>query len=173
MKCSAYIATSLDGFIAGVDGDLSWLEGYATTGLLEYDDFCRTIDVLVMGRKTYETVLSFAEWPYGNLPLVVLSRYAITSPPEPCAQVSQMSGEPIAIIKQLSSQYHHAYIDGGQTIQRFIAAACLDELILTQIPVLLGRGIPLFGALPQAVPLKLTRSVCAESGLVQSHYHLR
>lgn len=110
MKCSAYIATSLDGFIAGAEGDLSWLDGYTTTGLLEYEDFSHSVDVLVMGRKTYATVLSFTEWPYGELPLVVLSHQPLAILPEHSSTVSQLAGEPDAIVAALATQYDHAYI---------------------------------------------------------------
>lgn len=101
----------------GVDGDLSWLEGYTTTGLLEYEDFSRTVDVLVMGRKTYETVLPFTGWPYGKLPLVVLSRQPRRFPPSPQATVSQLAGEPPDIIKALAVNYSHAY--GGSNDAAF------------------------------------------------------
>ena len=75
MTCSVFIATSLDGFIARLDGGLDWLpegddEAYG------YDAFMASVDALVIGRGTYETVRAFDAWPYGATPVVVLSRYA-------------------------------------------------------------------------------------------------
>nr|WP_239664315.1 dihydrofolate reductase family protein [Serratia marcescens] len=138
MKCSVYIATSVDGFIAGPDGDIDWLlrPEYAVSLLngLSFEAFVADIDALVMGRHTYDKVRAFPEWPYGALPVVVLS----TQPPAPHAtgHVRWMNGEPAAIVAQLAEQgCRHLYIDGGQTVQRFLQAGLIDELTITRVPL--------------------------------------
>ncbi len=145
---SVFIATSLDGFIARANGDLDWLP----TGDVEphgYDEFIATVDALVIGRKTYETVLAFPDWPYGTRRVVVLSTGALAPAPSG-AVVEQMSGSPAELASRLAaSGVRHAYVDGGITIQGFLRAGLIQRIIITRIPVLLGDGIPLFG---QPVP---------------------
>lgn len=173
MKCSVYIATSVDGFIAGADGDIDWLlrPEYAVSLLngLSYEAFIADIDALVMGRHTYEKVRAFPEWPYGDLPVVVLS----TQPPSPheTGHVRWMNGEPAAIVAQLAEQgCGHLYIDGGQTVQRFLQAGLIDELTMTRVPLLLGSGIPLFGADGPEQRLRLLAVTQSDNGFVQERY---
>jgi len=169
MKASVFIATSLDGFIARANGDLDWLPhgGGEEHG---YEAFIATVDALVIGRKTYETVLGFDSWPYGGKPVYVLSTRAL-APAPPGAVVERMSGAPADIVSQLAARgVGHAYIDGGITIQGFLQAGLIQRLVITRIPVLLGSGIPLFGALDRDVALKHLESRQYASGLVQSEY---
>ncbi|CAI1524035.1 dihydrofolate reductase family protein [Serratia nematodiphila] len=173
MKCSVYIATSVDGFIAGPDGDIDWLlrPEYAVSLLngLSFEAFVADIDALVMGRHTYDKVRAFPEWPYGALPVVVLS----TQPPAPHAtgHVRWMNGEPAAIVAQLAEQgCRHLYIDGGQTVQRFLQAGLIDELTITRVPLLLGGGIPLFDADGQEQRLRLLAVTSSDNGFVQERY---
>ncbi|MBO2007027.1 dihydrofolate reductase [Serratia marcescens] len=173
MKCSVYIATSADGFIAGADGDIDWLlrPEYAVSLLngLSYEAFIADIDALVMGRHTYEKVRAFPEWPYGELPVVVLS----TQPPaqQDTAHVRWMTGEPAAIVAQLAEQgCRHLYIDGGQTVQRFLQAGLIDEMTITRVPLLLGGGIPLFGADGPEQRLRLLAVTPSDNGFVQERY---
>ena len=150
-KVSAYIATSLDGFIARKDGGLDWLDE-ANATVPEGEDcgfhaFMGSVDTLVMGRKTYEKVLSFGQWPYGEIPVVVLSRNSISFPSHLPDSLAHSSLSPRALIEQLSGQgSRHVYVDGGATIQGFLSQGLLDEITVTVIPVVLGEGIPLFGA---------------------------
>lgn len=169
MKASVFIATSLDGFIARANGDLDWLPagGGEPHG---YDEFIASVDALVIGRKTYETVLAFETWPYGQRPVFVLSTRALAPSPTG-AVVERMSGDPVEIASRLAERgIRHIYVDGGITIQRFLRAGLLQRLIITRIPVLLGVGIPLFGDLPHDIRLEHVTTRAFAGGLVQSEY---
>jgi dihydrofolate reductase len=169
VKASVFIAASLDGFIARANDDLDWLPpgGGEAHG---YDEFMATVDALVVGRRTFEKVLTFDTWPYGKKPVVVLSTRAL-APAPPGAVVERMSGAPAEIVSQLAARgVGHIYVDGGITIQRFLQARLIQRLIITRIPVLLGDGIPLFGALQGDIVLKHVRTRQYPSGLVQSEY---
>lgn len=178
-KVSVYIATSLDGFIAREDGDINWLHN-SGNGTVEkgedfgYEAFMGTVDALVMGRKTYEKVLSFGgKWPYGNKPVFVLTTKGISIPDEISDTVSSLSGKPGEILQRLEKLgHHHLYLDGGVTIQRFLEARLLDELIITKIPILIGSGIPLFGPLSKDVKLKHLETNSYKNGFVQSRYEV-
>ena len=170
MKASVFVGTSLDGFMARADGALDFLPhgGGEPHG---YDEFMATVDALVIGRKTFETVMSFDAWPYGTKPVVVLSTSlpGVTVPAGAVCEV--MAGTPGEIVTRLARRgLKHLYVDGGITIQRFLAAGLIQRLIITRIPVLLGSGIPLFGALPQDLRLKHVATRTYPSGLVQSEY---
>ena len=169
MKASVFIATSLDGFIARTNGELDFLPagGGEPHG---YDEFMATVDALVIGRKTFETVLTFGSWPYGEKPVFVLSTHAL-APTPPGAVVEGMSGAPADIVAQLAARgIRHIYVDGGITIQRFLQAGLIHRLIITRVPVLIGAGIPLFGAVERDIPLKHVATRHYASGLVQSEY---
>jgi len=169
VKASVFVGTSLDGFIARANGDLDFLPpgGGEPHG---YDEFMATVDALVIGRKTFDTVLAFDRWPYGEKPVFVLSTRAL-APTPPGAVVERMSGAPAEIVSQLAARsMQHIYVDGGVTIQRFLRAGLIQRLIVTRVPVLIGTGIPLFG--PVERDIKLTHVVTRQyaSGLVQSEY---
>jgi dihydrofolate reductase len=178
IKCSVYIATSVDGFIAKPDGDVDWLHRpeYTTSEMkgLSYDDFISTVDSLVMGRKTYEKVLSFNGWPYENTSVIVLSSRKLLIPDHLQGKVSIMSGTPEQIVSQLSSKGNgHLYIDGGITIQRFLDARLINEITITQIPILLGEGIPLFGSMGIEQSLCFIEAAASENGFVQVRYKVQ
>jgi dihydrofolate reductase len=169
LKASVFIGTSLDGFIARANGDIDWLPagGGEEHG---YEAFIASVDALVIGRKTYETVLGFDTWPYGEKPVFVLSTGAL-APAPPGAVVEHMSGTPGKIVAQLAQRgIRHIYVDGGITIQRFLQAGLIQRLIITRVPVLIGSGIPLFGPLQGDIALKHVATRQYESGLVQSEY---
>jgi dihydrofolate reductase len=170
MRASVFIATSLDGFIARQDGALDWLpaDGGEPHG---YDEFIATVDAIVIGRKTFETVLTFDAWPYGTKPVVVLSTKPSALKAPDGAVCDMMTGTPHEIVARLSARgMKHLYVDGGVTIQRFLEAGLIQRLIITHIPVLLGSGIPLFGPLPHDVRLEHVATRAYPSGLVQSEY---
>ena len=122
------------------------------------------------GSKTYQTVLAFDAWPYGEKPVFVLSTRALAAPP-PGAVVERMSGAPADIVSRLAARgVGHVYVDGGITIQRFLQAGLIQRLIITRVPVLIGAGIPLFGALPRDIVVKHVATRQYASGLVQSEY---
>jgi dihydrofolate reductase len=169
MKASVFVGTSVDGFIARTNGDLDFLPpgGGEAHG---YEEFIASVDALVIGRNTFETVLAFDEWPYGAKPVFVLSTRALPPVP-PGAVVERISGEPAAILAQLeASGIRHVYVDGGITVQRFLQAGLIQSLTITRVPVLIGEGIPLFGALPRDVVLRHVGTRQYPSGLVQSEY---
>ena len=172
MKASVFVGTSVDGFIARRNGDFDFLPegGGEPHG---YDEFLASVDVLVIGRNTFEKVLTFDSWPYADKRVVVLSSRAVPLPNVPGAALEHMSGTPAEITDRLSaSGARHAYVDGGITVQRFIRAGLIQRMIITRVPVLIGEGIPLFGSLPEDVLLRHVFTKTYPSGLVQSEYEV-
>lgn len=172
MKASVFIATSLDGFIARRDGAIDWLpaDGGEPHG---YTEFIATVDAIVMGRNTFETVLSFGAWPFGRMPVVVLTTRAseVTAPEGAVCDV--MGGAPTEIVARLAERgMKHLYIDGGVTVQRFLEAGLIQRLIITRVPVLLGSGIPLFGPVSRDIRFEHVATRSYPSGLVQSEYRV-
>ena len=175
MKASVFIATSLDGFIARPDGEIDWLGDPPTEGADDYgyEKFMDTVDVLVMGRNTYEKVLTFGGWPYGAKPVVVLSSRTLHIPERIATSVETMSCSPAELVGRLSERgAKHLYIDGGRTIQQFLDAGLIQRLIITRIPVLIGSGIPLFGPLQRDIKLRHIETHVFSNGLVQSEYEV-
>lgn len=172
MKLSVFCGISVDGFLARPNHALDFLE----TGEQEphgFEEFYASVDVVVIGRKTFEVVLTFGEWPYGKKAVVVLSSRPIDFSSVKGGNVQQMSGEPATIARELKARgFKHAYIDGGVTIQRFLAAGLIDRMVITRVPVLIGEGIPLFGAVPRDIPLKHMATRSFKGGLVQSEYEI-
>jgi len=169
MRASVFIGTSVDGFIARPDGSLDFLP---TGGGEEhgYHEFFASVDALVIGRNTYETVLGFDEWAYGKKPVFVLSTSPLDPPPEG-AVVERLSGDPAQVVAQLESRgIGHIYVDGGITIQRFLRAGLIQRLIITRVPVLIGEGIPLFGPTGRDIALQHVATRSFASGLVQTEY---
>jgi len=166
---TVFIGTSLDGFIARLNGAFDFLPpgGGEPHG---YDEFMATVDALVMGRKSFESILAFDKWPYGEKPVFVLSTKPLGTAPVG-ALVERMSGAPAEIVSQLTARgIRHIYVDGGITIQRFLNAGLIQRLVITRVPVLIGSGIPLFGAVPSDILLKHVGTRQYASGLVQSEY---
>jgi dihydrofolate reductase len=172
MTVSVFIGTSLDGFIARPDGDLDFLPegGGEPHG---YNEFIASVDAIVLGRKSFEKVLTFEPWPYGDKRVVVLSSRPVDLTAARGGVVEQMAGAPAEIVSQLAtSGAHHLYIDGGVTIQGFLRAGLIQRLIITRVPVLIGDGIPLFGTLPRDIPLRHVGTRQYPSGLVSSEYRI-
>lgn len=172
MTASVFIGSSVDGFIARPNGDLDFLPegGGEPHG---YNEFMASVDALVIGRKTLETVLTYAEWPYGDKRVVVLSTRPIDLSVVRGGNVEQMAGHPADIVSKLAtSGAHHLYIDGGVTIQRFLRAGLIQRLIITRVPVLIGDGIPLFGSLPRDLLLRHVATQNYPSGFVKSEYEV-
>ena len=171
MKASTFIGVSLDGFIARHSGSFDFLPegGGEPHG---YDEFMASVDALVIGRHTYGVVLAFDAWPYGTKPLLRAQH-----PPDPTRSARWRCGahergahanHPAAQTRGIS----HVYVDGGITIQQFLQAGLIQRLIITRVPVLIGTGIALFGAVPQDIRLKHVATHAYASGLVKSEYEV-
>ena len=170
MKLSVFCGVSVDGFLARPDHALDFLDagGQEPHG---FEEFYGSVDVLVIGRKTFEVVRSFGDWPYGKKQVVVLSSRPLDLASIKDGVVEQMSGEPGDVAARLKERgFQHAYIDGGITIQRFLAAGLIDRLIITRVPVLIGAGIPLFGSVPHDITLRHVATRSYKGGLVQTEY---
>lgn len=173
MKLSVFCGISVDGFLARPNHALDFLDagGQEPHG---FEEFYSNIDVIVIGRKTFEVVLTFGGWPYGKKPVVVLSSRSLDFSSIKNGFVEQMAGEPAEIVARLSERgFKHAYIDGGITIQRFLAAGLIDRLVISRVPVLIGSGIPLSGPLPHDITLTHVTTRSYAGGLVQTEYEIR
>ena len=172
MMVSVFIGTSLDGYIARPNGEFDFLPagGGEPHG---YDEFIASVDALVIGRKTFDTVLAFPDWPYGDKRVVVLSSRPLDLSAVHNGVVEQMAGPPAEIVAQLAARgAHRLYVDGGITIQGFLRAGLVQRLIITRVPVLIGEAIPLFGAHPRAVRHQHVATQQYPSGLVKSEYRI-
>jgi len=168
MRCSVFIATSLDGYIARADGSIDYLSMVERAGEdYGYAAFISSIDALIIGRSTYDLALGFEPWPYAGKRCVVLTH----KPPPARHGETFFAGDPRVLVARLAAEgAQHAYIDGGGVIQQFLAARLIDELTVSIIPVLLGEGIRLFGETQGDLPLELVSSKSFESGLTQLTY---
>jgi dihydrofolate reductase len=172
MTASTFIGTSVDGFIARLNGQFDFLpaDGGEPHG---YTEFFASIDALVIGRKTFETVLAFPNWPYGKKPVIVLSTRQLDLSKVRDGVIEQMSGPPAEIVARLAARgFNHLYIDGGITIQEFLRAGQIQRLIITRVPVLIGEGIPLFGTLPHDIRLEHVETTQYAGGLVKTEYRV-
>jgi dihydrofolate reductase len=173
-SAEVFIATSMDGFIARPDGDIDWLicrpvpEGED----FGYAAFRDGIGAMVMGRESFEKVLTFPDWPY-KVPVVVLSRTPerVTVPGALADKVRVSGKGPRAVMEELGVEgVARVYIDGGQTIRSFLAAGLVRRVVVTLIPVLLGQGRPLWGHGTGDVDLTLVAARHWENGFVQVEY---
>jgi dihydrofolate reductase len=168
MRCSVYIAMSLDGFIARRDGSIDWLSSVERAGEdYGYKHFHDSIDTIVVGRNTYNQVLGFSPWPYAGKRCIVMTH----SPPAPRHGEEFFDGPPQDLVAKLAAEgARHAYVDGGAVIQQFLRAGLIDALTVSIIPTLLGEGIRLFGPADRDIPLRFSASRAFDSGLVQLEY---
>lgn len=164
--CSVFIATSVDGFIARRDGGIDWLSRVERPGEdYGFAAFFETVDALVMGRNTWEIVKAFPTWPYGDKRVIVLTHRPLSA----VKSEETFSGEPRALVEKLGAEgVRRVYVDGGVVIQSFLRAGLVDELTVSQIPVLLGEGIPLFAGAGRETALQLVESRAFDSGLIRS-----
>ncbi len=182
MKFSVYIATSVDGFIARNDGSVDWLELYGNheAKMNESDDmgwgnFMESVDCLIMGRGSMEMIsgmnLASDQWLYGDTRIIVLSN-TLKEPPENMKdKVEMYSGDLLELITKLKGEgFKHAYVDGGKTIQSFLNLKLINEMTITQVPVLLGEGKPLFGKTTQDIRLEKSEAITFPNDFVQIHY---
>src|SRR6185436_1034173 len=171
LKTIVYIGTSLDGFIARKNGDIDWLTQFANDDAIRaYDEFMSRVDVILIGRGTFEKVLSFPSWPYEKKVFVLST--TITEAPGPLKEkVTILSLKPAEVLDYFSGKgYSTIYVDGGKVIQDFLKADLIDEMIISKVPVLIGSGIPLFGHLDIDLQFRHQRTELGSNGLVRSYY---
>ena len=174
MQASAFIATSLDGFIARPNNAIDWLEDASSDATEDYgyEQFIASVGCVVMGRKTFERILTFPEWPYQHQRAIVMSSSLKSLPTSLGEQVQLFNGDVTELIQLLDAEGEtHLYVDGSRVIQAFIAAKLLTDLTITTIPLLIGEGIHLFGG-PLAKDVRLTHigTKAYQNGFVQSQY---
>ncbi|KEQ16737.1 dihydrofolate reductase family protein [Endozoicomonas numazuensis] len=173
MSNFVYIGTSLDGYIADSNGGLDWLQMVPNPHNedLGMDEFMAGIDALVMGRNTFEAVCGFdVDWPYSK-PVFVLSSTLKGIPVEYQDKAELVSGSLEEVVETLHRKgFNNLYIDGGKTVQSFLQADMIDEMIITRVPILLGDGIPLFGSLPEHMTFEHVSTKVLLDAMVQSHY---
>lgn len=182
MKCSAFIATSADGYIATMDDSVDWLDkvGNPQADMGEHADmgfnqYIASVDCMIMGRKCMEKLSSFnltpEQWPYGDLRIIALSHTVKEVPENLKDNVEMYSGDIAALIAQLEREgFSHAYIDGGTTITSFINLQRLNEITVTQAPVLLGEGKPLFGQILKQTNLTNAQATAYPNDFIQVKY---
>lgn len=163
-----FVAASLDGFIAGAHGDLSWLSAFddppEQTG---YARLSAETDTFVFGRNTYDAVQGFEAWPYAGKRVVVLTQRSLAGAHGEEAHAGGLE----ALLHALWTQgSRNVYLDGGQAIRQGLLSGCVDALTISWAPVVLGTGVPLFGPELAMTRLQLVGSRSLPSGLVQSTY---
>ena len=178
MKCSVFIATSADGFIATKDGGVDWLhsagngkERSPENADMGFNKYLASVDCLIMGRKSMEVIsnmnLSRDQWPYGNLRIIVLSNTLKEAPESLYGKAEVFSGDLLSLIAKLEAQGHkHAYIDGGTTIQAFLKLQLISEMVITKAPLVLGEGIPLFAKVEHTIKMEGVETINFENGYV-------
>ena len=182
MKCSVFIATSADGFIAKEDGSVDWLHTAGKTDIdmgeqadMGMNNYMARVDCMIMGRKCMEMISSMnltpEQWPYGNTRIIALSNTIKETPENLIGKVEMYSGDLLTLISNLENEgYKHAYIDGGTTIQAFINLNLINELTITKVPVLLGEGKPLFGKTFQDIKLEEAKAIVFPNDFIQVKY---
>jgi dihydrofolate reductase len=173
MKVTYYVASSLDGYIAKEDGDVSWLEELDIS--MEdagYDDFFSTVDALVMGRKTYEMIVSFGQWPYGDKPVWVCSSNSITPIEGSNLQAGSTPEEAYNAANEMTIK-HLWLVGGGNLAASFLEKNLLTNISLSLMPIILGSGIKLFGNLPSPKQIKKISQEPHSSGLIQLEYAIK
>ena len=168
-----YIAASLDGYIADADGGVGFLDTFPMpeNDDMGFEEFMGRTDAILMGRKSFETVLGFGvDWPYSK-PVFVWTRTLQEIPESLTGKVTLISGEPLEVLERIHREgSFELYIDGGMTIQSFLNRDLVDEITITTIPVLIGKGIPLFGPLKDILTFRCVKSESYGNGLVQNVY---
>ncbi|KZN35738.1 dihydrofolate reductase family protein [Pseudoalteromonas luteoviolacea] len=173
-KNTVYLAQSLDGFIADENGGIDWLSAIDNPqhSDLGFAEFMADIDALVMGRNTFEQVLSFGQWPYDK-PVYVVSHSLAKLPAHTQGKAYLIRAGEHELVSQMSQLGHNRlYIDGGKLVQNFIRAALVDEIIVTTVPVLLGRGIRWLPEQTITQKIELVSSQVLLNQLVQSRYKI-
>jgi dihydrofolate reductase len=177
-KIIVYIATSADGFIARKDGGIDWLDRPRPKGNYDMGEFWKSIDTILLGRKTYDFVVSFqkegkaAPDMFGGIKHYAFSR----KPPRRVLPGFEFVKEPI---KQFAQRLRSEkgkdiwMMGGGGIIASFLDEGEIDEFIIHVIPVFIGEGIPLMAPRRRTVPLKLLSTKKYSDGVVRLHYAVK
>ena len=164
---------SLDGYIADADGDVHWLEAFEKDDY-GYGEFIESVGSILMGRVTYDQVLSFGVWPYKDIPTLVWSGSKVEDLPGGARIGSDNFEETDDWLKTQAGDKDVWILGGARTIQPFLANGMIDRMELFIIPVLLGGGIRLFdGEDSEPAMLKLENSQPFISGVVHLIYSKR
>lgn len=168
-----FMATSLDGFVARKNHSLGWLNRVDTgDDDLGYEGFIAKMDGLIMGSGSFRTALSFEAWPY-SIPVVVMSHSLTESdiPESLKGKVTMTRKPPKALMESLHQDgWKRAYVDGGKIVQSFVRDGLVSDMVVTLIPILIGEGLALFGAVKSDIQLTLLSSQSFDCGLVQNKY---
>ncbi|CAH1583690.1 dihydrofolate reductase family protein [Vibrio rotiferianus] len=180
MKCSVFIATSVDGYIAKLDGSTDWLHSFDEAPEpidMGWEGFIDSVDCVIMGRKCIESLMKMDTkpefWIYGDRRVIVLSNTLSEVPEHMSGLIELYSGDLSALIRQLEKEgYQNAYIDGGVTIQSFLNLRLISDMSITHAPILLGAGIPLFGNTTQKVKLEHAQAKAFANNFIQVSYNV-
>ena len=177
VRVSVYIGTSLDGFIAKENGDIGWLDSVGKKATPDDEDFgfssfLESVDLIVMGRKTFEQVMTFDDWSYKDTKMIVLTSKGVEIPEKLRGTVTTSNTlSPAQLIRELSDQpVNHIYVDGGTVIQDFLSAGLVDEITVTIVPILIGKGKSFSGLLSKDLYLRHLKTTVYGFGFVQSKY---
>ncbi|MBP6630309.1 MAG: dihydrofolate reductase [Kofleriaceae bacterium] len=170
-RIRGYLATSFDGFIAGPNHELDWLgappgDRSLPAGVLGFEAFMAEVGAMVMGRTTYDVVEAMAQWVYGEVPVLVATHRPLAPK---VATVRAVAGPIDQLLDQALTLAggKDVYVDGGATLRAALDAGRVDEIVVTVIPILLGRGIPLFAGLSKRRPLQIVYHRDFGGGAVQ------
>jgi dihydrofolate reductase len=166
---SVFVAASLDGYIARADGNIDWLSiVHPVDEAHGYEAFMSSVDTIVIGKRTYETVLRYEEWPYVGKRVIVMTHHPVKA----LHTENFYSGSARGLANRLADA-RHVYVDGGNVVSQFFAAGLIDDVTISVIPIVLGHGIRLFSGGEGEHRLELTGSRSWPSGMVQMRYRLR
>ena len=168
-KIAYYVAASLDGYIADADGGVGWLP-QGESDDYGYTEFYAGVDALVMGRRTYDQVLDFGTWPYAGKPTYV---FTSSAPDDNPYGVDFVRISPTEFVQSVATRYSGTVwlVGGGNLAEQFRRAGLIDEYLVFVIPVILGRGVPLFGGDAPHTALDLIETQSYADGLVMLNYH--
>ena len=168
-RCSVFIATSVDGYIARTDGSIDWLSiVHPVDEAHGYEKFMSSVDTIVIGRSTYDTVLQYEKWPYIGKRVIVMTN----RPAKAHTAVEFYSGSAVELANRLTGA-KRVYVDGGNVVSQFFAAGLIHDVTISVIPIVLGNGIRLFSGGEGEHRLELQSSRSWPSGMVQMRYSVR
>ncbi len=174
-RIKLYIACSLDGFIARENDSIDWLTEYDNNPETDYgySEFYASIGTVLMGRKTYEQLLGFGEWPYGEKKVYVFTRQKESLYHEKNTEF--VSGNIVEFVRRLKENTDRDIwiVGGSQIIRVFLKENLVQDLIVFVVPIILGEGIPLFDQIGKEIRLKSKRIERYGNGLVRLEYKVQ